>query len=340
MTRLRTIRLHQKKENRMKNYTELSDIEDLKQLITEALELKKSTSTLKIGKGKTLGMLFFNPSLRTRLSTEKAGKLLGMEVMVMNAGSDSWRLEFEDGAVMDSDKAEHIKEAAAVLSQYCDIIAVRAFPDLKDKEKDEAETVLNSFKKFASVPVVNLESATGHPLQALTEAMTISELKKKDRPKVVLSWAPHPKTLPQSVPNSFAEIMQNLDVDFVITNPEGYDLNPKITKNVSVIHDQAKALKDADFVYVKNWSSYESYGQKLSEDRSWTFSAEKLKLTNNAKVMHCLPVRRNVVIVDEVLDSENSVVIQQAGNRTFAAQAVLKRILEEKVKAKDLGKNA
>ena len=260
--------------------------------------------------------------------------------MVMNAGSDSWKLEFEDGAVMDSDKAEHIKEAAAVLSQYCDIIAVRAFPDLKDKEKDEAETVLNSFKKFASVPVVNLESATGHPLQALTDAMTISELKKKDRPKVVLSWAPHPKTLPQSVPNSFAEIMQNLDVDFVITNPEGYDLNPKITKNVSVIHDQAEALKDADFVYVKNWSSYESYGQKLSEDRNWTFSAEKLKLTNNAKVMHCLPVRRNMVIADEVLDSENSVVIQQAGNRTFAAQAVLKRILEEKVKAKDLGKNA
>ena len=340
MTRLRTIRLHQKKENRMKNYTELSDIKDLQQLIKEALELKKSTSTLEIGKGKTLGMLFFNPSLRTRLSSEKAAKLLGMEVMVMNAGSDSWKLEFEDGAVMDSDKAEHIKEAAAVLSQYCDIIAVRAFPDLKDKEKDEAEIVLNSFKKYASVPVVNLESATGHPLQALTDAMTISELKKKDRPKVVLSWAPHPKTLPQSVPNSFAEIMQNLDVDFVITNPEGYDLNPKITRNVSVIHDQVKALKDADFVYVKNWSSYESYGQKLSEDRNWTFSAEKLKLTNNAKVMHCLPVRRNVVIADEVLDSENSVVIQQAGNRTFAAQAVLKRILEEKVKAKDLGKNA
>ncbi|MDX1720179.1 MAG: N-acetylornithine carbamoyltransferase [Salegentibacter mishustinae] len=324
----------------MKNYTELSDIIDLQQLITEALELKKSTSTLEIGKGKTLGMLFFNPSLRTRLSTEKAAKLLGMEVMVMNAGSDSWKLEFEDGTIMDSDKAEHIKEAAAVLSQYCDIIAVRAFPDLNDKEKDEAETVLNSFKKYASVPVVNLESATGHPLQALTDALTISELKKKDRPKVVLSWAPHPKTLPQSVPNSFAKIMQNLDVDFVITNPEGYDLNPKITKNVSVIHDQAEALKDADFVYVKNWSSYENYGQKLSEDRNWTFSAEKLKLTNNANVMHCLPVRRNMVIADEVLDSENSVVIQQAGNRTFAAQAVLKRILEEKVQAKDLGKNA
>ncbi|PKD16681.1 acetylornithine carbamoyltransferase [Salegentibacter salinarum] len=324
----------------MKNYTELSDIEDLQQLITEALELKKATSTLEIGKGKTLGMLFFNPSLRTRLSTEKAGKLLGMDVMVMNAGSDSWKLEFGDGAVMDADKAEHIKEAAAVLSQYCDIIAVRAFPDLQDKEEDEAETVLNSFKKYASVPVVNLESATGHPLQALTDAITISELKKKNRPKVVLSWAPHPKSLPQSVPNSFTEIMQTMDVDFVITNPEGYDLNPQITKNVPVIHNQGEALKDADFVYVKNWSSYETYGQKLSEDKTWTFSAEKLIKTRNAKVMHCLPVRRNMVIADDVLDSENSVVIQQAGNRTFAAQAVLKRILEEKVKETELGKNA
>lgn len=321
----------------MKNYTELSDIQDLQGLVTEALELKKATSALEIGKGKTLGMLFFNPSLRTRLSTEKAGKLLGMDVMVMNAGSDSWKLEFEDGAVMDTDKAEHIKEAAAVLSQYCDIIAVRAFPDLKDKEKDEAEIVLNSFKKYASVPVVNLESATGHPLQALADAITISELNKKDKPKIVLSWAPHPKALPQSVPNSFAEVVQKLDAEFVITNPEGYDLNPAITKNVPVIHNQEEALKDADFVYVKNWSSYDTYGEKLNEDRNWTFSAEKLKLTNNARVMHCLPVRRNMVIADEVLDSENSVVIQQAGNRTFAAQAVLKKILDEKVK--DLGKN-
>ncbi len=324
----------------MKNYINLSDITDLQALITEAAELKKGDSTLEIGKGKTLGMLFFNPSLRTRLSTEKAGKLLGMDVMVMNAGSDSWKLEFEDGAVMDSDKAEHIKEAAAVLSQYCDIIAVRAFPDLKDREKDEAEIVLNSFKKYASVPVVNLESATGHPLQALTDALTISELKQKERPKVVLSWAPHPKALPQSVPNSFTEMMQNLDVDYVIANPKGYDLNPEIRKSVPVIHDQDEALKDADFVYMKNWSSYENYGQKLSEDRSWTLSKEKLELTNNAKVMHCLPVRRNMIIADEVLDSDNSVVIQQAGNRTYAAQAVLKEILEEKVKVTKLGKNA
>ena len=311
----------------MKNYTNLSDIEDLGQIIEEALQLKKENSAADAGKGKTLGMLFFNPSLRTRLSTEKAAKLLGMEVMVMNADKDGWALEFEDGAVMDSNKAEHIKEAAAVLSQYCDIIAVRAFPGLEDREKDEAELVLNSFQKYASVPVVNLESATAHPLQALTDAITISELKKVKRPKVVLTWAPHPRALPQSVPNSFVDVMQRADVDLVITNPEGYDLNPKITKNTPVIHNQEEALKDADFVYVKNWSSYEDYGRILSEDRSWTFSKEKLGVTNNAKVMHCLPVRRNVVIDDAVLDSENSVVIHQANNRTYAAQAVLKKLL-------------
>ncbi|AVR46961.1 acetylornithine carbamoyltransferase [Christiangramia fulva] len=312
----------------MKNYITLSDIENLDDLIKEALELKKIDWALDTGKGKTVGLLFFNPSLRTRLSTEKAGKLLGMEVMTMNAGKDGWALEFEDGAVMNSDKAEHVKEAAGVLSQYCDIIGIRAFPDLIDRDKDEAEIVLNAFRKYATVPVVNLESATGHPLQALTDAITISELKDKKRPKVVLSWAPHPKALPQSVPNSFADIMQKIDVDFVITNPNGYDLNPAITKDVSVIHDQEKALKDADFVYVKNWSSYEHYGKVLSVKKDWTLNQEKLKGTKNAKVMHCLPVRRNVVIADDVLDSENSVVLQQAGNRTFAAQAVLKRLLE------------
>lgn len=324
----------------MKNYIDLSDIEDLQALLTEASELKKAHAALEIGKGKTLGMLFFNPSLRTRLSTEKAAKLLGMDVLVMNAASDGWALEFEDGAIMNSNKAEHIKEAAAVLSQYCDIIAVRAFPELKDRKKDEAENILNSFKSYASVPVVNLESATGHPLQALTDALTIQELKKKDKPKVVLTWAPHPKSLPQSVPNSFTKMMQKMDVDFVITNPEAYDLNPEVTKNTAVLHDQAEALKDADFVYVKNWSSYENYGQKLSEDKSWMISQDKLKATNNAQVMHCLPVRRNMVIADDVLDSSNSAVILQAKNRTFAAQAVLKEILEETVNASELGKNA
>ncbi len=312
----------------MKNYTKISDIKELLPMLEEALQLKKENSDPQLGKGKTLGMLFFNPSLRTRLSTEKAAKLLGMDVMVMNVNSDAWALEFEDGVVMDSNKAEHIKEGAAVLSQYCDIIAVRAFPELKNKEKDNAETVINGFIKYASAPIVSLESATGHPLQALTDALTILELKKVKRPKVVLTWAPHPRALPHAVPNSFVEMMQRMDVDLVVTNPEGYDLNPNIIKDTQVIHDQEKALEDADFVYVKNWSSYEEYGKVLSTDAAWTFSNEKLAKTNNAKVMHCLPVRRNVVIADEVLDGENSVVIHQANNRTFAAQAVLKTLLK------------
>ena len=312
----------------MKNYISLSDIEHFEQTIAEGLQLKKNNSAASLGKGKTLGMLFFNPSLRTRLSTEKAAKLLGMEVMVMNADKDGWALEFEDGAIMNSNKAEHIKEAAAVLSQYCDIIAVRAFPGLEDKAKDEEDLVINSFKKYAIVPVVNLESATGHPLQALTDAMTITELQKTKRPKVVLTWAPHPRALPQSVPNSFVDAMQRMDVELVIANPPGYDLNPEVRKDTKVFHDQDEALKDADFVYVKNWSSYENYGKILSEDSSWTFTDKKVLLTNDAKVMHCLPVRRNVVIADAVLDSPNSVVIQQAGNRTFAAQVVLKKLLE------------
>ncbi|WP_026915645.1 N-acetylornithine carbamoyltransferase [Christiangramia portivictoriae] len=312
----------------MKNYINLTDIENLKALIQEAKVMKSKPSEEKPGKGKTLGMLFFNPSLRTRLSTEKAAKFLGMDVMVMNADKDGWALEFEDAAIMNSDKAEHIKEAAAVLSQYCDIIAVRAFPGLKDRDQDETELVMNSFKKYASVPIVNLESATAHPLQALTDAITIQELSEKTRAKVVLSWAPHPKALPQSVANSFTEMMQQMDVDFVITNPEGYDLDPKVIKEVRVEHDQEKAFEDADFVYVKNWSSYEQYGQVLEVQENWTVDQAKLKKTNNAKVMHCLPVRRNVVIADDILDSENSIVIQQANNRTYAAQAVLKKLLE------------
>ena len=312
----------------MKNYIGIKDVENLQELVQEALQLKKENTVASLGKGKTLGMLFFNPSLRTRLSTEKAAKLLGMVVMTMNADKDGWALEFEDGRVMNADKAEHIKEAAGVLSQYCDIIAVRAFPGLEDREKDEADRVISGFTKYATVPVVNLESATGHPLQALTDALTIAELRVQKRPKVVLTWAPHPKALPQSVPNSFVEYMQQMDVELVITNPEGYDLNPNVRKDVPVYHDQEKALKDADFVYVKNWSSYENYGKILNQDESWTFNAGKLQLTNNARVMHCLPVRRNVVIADDVLDSENSVVIRQAGNRTFAAQAVLKKLLE------------
>ena len=309
----------------MKKYTHISDISDVPKIIQEAIDIKKNPFKYEyLGKHKTLVMLFFNSSLRTRLSTEKAAKNLGMQVMVLNV-NDAWNLEYEAGTVMSLDSAEHIKEAAQVLSQYADIIAVRAFPDLKDKEKDESEFMLNSFVKHSTVPIISMESATAHPLQALADAITIEEFKTKERPKVVLSWAPHPKALPQAVPNSFVTMMYEMDVDLSITHPKGYELNPKITKNTKIIYDQKTALKDADFVYVKNWSSYEKYGQILSEDTNWMMTKEKL---GNAKFMHCLPVRRNFVVEDAVLDGENSVVIEEANNRTYSAQIILKKILE------------
>ncbi|MFK7832077.1 MAG: acetylornithine carbamoyltransferase [Winogradskyella sp.] len=309
----------------MKNYTSIKDISNLSETIKEAILLKMNPFEFsELGKHKTLVMLFFNSSLRTRLSTEKAAKNLGMDVMIMNV-NDAWDLEFEDGTIMNMNKSEHIKEAAQVISQYADVIAVRAFPTLKDKAKDESEQILNSFKKYATVPIVNMESATAHPLQALTDAITISELTEKKRPKVVLSWAPHPKALPQAVANSFVEMMQNLEVDFTITHPEGYDLNPEITKNTTINYNQEATLQNADFVYVKNWSSYNDYGEILSEDENWMMTKAKL---DKAKFMHCLPVRRNVVVEDAVLDSNQSVVIQQANNRTFAAQVILKQLLE------------
>lgn len=309
----------------MKKYTTIKDISNLSETIKEAILLKMNPFEFSdLGKHKTLVMLFFNASLRTRLSTEKAAKNLGMSVMVLNV-NDAWNLEFEDGTIMNASTSEHVKEAARVISQYADIIAVRAFPSLTDKKKDESEYVLNNFVKYATVPVINMESATAHPLQALADAITISELAHKPKPKVVLSWAPHPRALPQAVANSFAEMMQNMDVDFVITHPKGYELNPEITKNVPIIHDQVEALKNADFVYVKNWSNYNNYGKIINEDPNWMMTKNKL---GNAKFMHCLPVRRNVVVEDAVLDSENSVVIEQANNRTFAAQIVLKNILE------------
>ena len=309
----------------MKKYTDITDIENPSQLIEDAIALKKIPFQFsELGKDKTLVMLFFNSSLRTRLSTEKAAKNLGMQVMILNV-NDAWNLEFEDGTIMNLNASEHIKEAAQVISQYADIIAVRAFPTLKDKERDESEYLLNSFVKYASVPIVNMESATAHPLQALTDAITIEELKTKKKPKVVLSWAPHVKALPQAVANSFTKMMQEIEVDFSITHPEGYELNTNITKNVPINYNQEDALKDADFVYVKNWSSYTNYGEILTKDTSWMLTKEKL---GNAKFMHCLPVRRNVVVEDAVLDSEQSVVIKEANNRTFAAQIVLKKILE------------
>jgi N-succinyl-L-ornithine transcarbamylase len=311
---------------KMKNYMNLNDIPNLSETIKEAILLKMNPFEYsKLGQHKTLVMLFFNSSLRTRLSTEKAAKNLGMDVTILNV-NDAWHLEFEDGTTMNMDASEHVKEAAQVISQYADVIAVRAFPTLINKIQDESELILNSFKKYATVPIVNMESATAHPLQALADAITISELTEKKKPKVVLSWAPHPKALPQAVANSFVEMMQNLDVDFTITHPEGYELNTEITKNTRINHNQEDALKDVDFVYAKNWSSYNDYGQILNQDKNWMITKAKL---GDAKFMHCLPVRRNVVVEDAVLDSDQSIVIQQANNRTYAAQIVLKQLLEQ-----------
>lgn len=312
------------------NYTSIKEIDSLKKWVKQALKIKKDPlKNQRLGKDKTLVMLFFNPSLRTRLSTQKAAINLGMNVMVMNFGTEGWTLEFEDGTIMNQGASEHIKEAAEVVSQYCDIIAIRAFAGLTDKEKDNAETVLNGFVKYATVPIVNMESATGHPLQSLADAITMAEFKTKHKPKVVLTWAPHPKALPQAVANSFAEMMQlQRDMDFVITHPEGYELNPEITKDSVIEYNQNKAFENADFIYAKNWSNYNDYGKVTNTDENWTVTADKMKLTNNAKFMHCLPVRRNVIVADEVIDSENSIVIQQAHNRTYSAQLVLQKILK------------
>ena len=308
------------------NYTSINDIDNINAWIEEAKQLKANPlKHNELGKNKTLGLLFFNSSLRTRLSTQKAALNLGMNPIVMNVSGDAWGIEFGDGTIMNGNTAEHIKEAAAVVSQYCDIIAVRAFPSLTDKVKDESDYVLKSFAKYASVPIVNMESATGHPLQGLTDAITISEHAKVKKPKVVLSWAPHIKALPHAVGNSFVQAMQKMDVEFVIANPEGYDLNPEITRNTPIYHNQNDAFKDADFIYTKNWSSYESYGKVLNTYPNWMITKEKI---GDAKFMHCLPVRRNLVVEDVVLDSDSSLVIEQANNRTYAAQLVLKKILE------------
>jgi len=317
----------------MKHFTSVNNIKDLDALLSLAKQIKANPYANKtIGENKTLGLLFFNPSLRTRLSTQKAAANLGMNCITMNLNTEGWNLEFEDGVIMNGDKAEHIKEAAQVISQYCDIIAVRSFPTLTDKEKDEEDQVINSFIKYASVPVISLEGATEHPLQAVADVLTIAEFKTKKRPKVVLTWAPHPKALPHAVPNSFVKMMQLADVDFVITHPEGYELNPNVTKNSVVSHNQNEAFEDADFIYAKNWSNYNDYGKVISQDLSWTVTPEKMELTNNAKFMHCLPVRRNQIVSDEVLEGKSSIVIPQANNRTYATQAILTQILENENK--------
>ena len=313
----------------MKHFITLADLPDFHQTLNLAMELKNQpTKWNAMGKGKTLGLLFFNPSLRTRLSTQKAAQNLGLPTMVMNFSQESWALEFEDGTKMSGLRSEHVKEAAAVVSQYCDMVAIRAFASLSDKEKDEAEIVLRSFAKYASVPIINMESATAHPLQALADAITIKEFQPAHKPKVVLSWAPHPKALPHAVGNSFTKMMKHMDADFIIAHPEGYALNPKITEGITCTTDQEKAMEGADFVYTKNWCSYEQYGQILRTDDEWMITPEKMERTNDGKFMHCLPIRRNIVAADGVLDSPNSLVIQQSQNRIFSAQSVLKQVLE------------
>ena len=313
----------------MKNFINSDDISDYKKIVEEAIQLKSNPNQLEyIGKNKSIGLLFFNPSLRTRISTQKASMILGLKTFVMNFNSEGWQLEFENNTIMSEDKAEHVKDAAKVLSEYCDIIAVRKFADLNNKIDDEKEIVLSSFLKYSTVPILNLESSTFHPLQGLADAITIHETKNKARPKIVLSWAPHPKSLPHAVPNSFIKMAKKNNFELIISNPIGYDLNPEITKGINIIHDQKEAFINADFIYAKNWSSYENYGKVLINDSSWKIDRNKMSLTNNAKFMHCLPVRRNVVVDDNVIDSENSLVISQAENRIYSALIIIKKLIE------------
>jgi N-succinyl-L-ornithine transcarbamylase len=319
----------------MKKFTSVKDVEAIDQLVLEALVEKKFPYANKeLGRNKTLGLIFLNPSLRTRLSTQRAAQNLGMDVIVMNLDKEGWSIETKDGVIMDGSAAEHIKEAAAVIGQYCEIIGVRSFPRLLNREEDYSNEMLNKFLQYAGVPVVSLESATLHPFQSLADLITITEIwnaqprKPNSRPKVVLTWAPHPKILPQAVPNSFAEWLVRTDFDFTITHPRGYELAEEYTKGAKIVYNQDEAFKGADFIYAKNWSSYKEYGKILSQDKNWMVTNKKMALTNNAKFMHCLPVRRNMVVADEVLDGPHSVVIQQAGNRIYSAQVILKKILQ------------
>ena len=318
----------------MRKFFNVGDIGDIAAALEEAREVKKNRFAWKhLGENRTIMLVFFNSSLRTRLSSQKAATNLGMNPIVLNIGQESWKLETELGVVMDGDRGEHLREAIPVMASYCDIIGVRSFAGLKDREYDYSETVLSQFIEYSGKPVISLESATVHPCQAFADLITIDEFKKKARPKVVLSWAPHPKALPQAVPNSFAEWMNAADVDFVITNPEGYDLDPKFAGDAIVEHDQMKALEGADFVYAKNWScpgvnNPDDYGKILSKDPSWTIDAKHMAVTDNAFFMHCLSVRRNVIVSDEVIDSPQSIVIPEAANREISAQVVMKRMLE------------
>ncbi|QNL50787.1 acetylornithine carbamoyltransferase [Olivibacter sp. SDN3] len=317
----------------MKQFFSVSNVDNLSAIVKEALEQKKNPYALRnLGQNKMLGLVFLNPSLRTRLSTQKAAINLGMDVMVMNMDKDGWALETRDGVVMDGTTVEHIREAAAVMGEYCDILGIRSFPGLKDREEDYSEDLFNKFVTYCNKPVVSLESATRHPLQSLADLITIIEHTPSGRkPKVVLTWAPHVKALPQAVPNSFAEWMSRAKaeglIDFTITHPDGYELDEVFTSGATITLNQEEALRNADFVYVKNWSSYKAYGKVLETGTEWMPDAKKLSVTNSAKVMHCLPVRRDLELASELLDGPNSLVIKEAGNRVWAAQVVLKRML-------------
>ena len=318
----------------MKSFFHVSDIGDLAAALQEAKQVKANPFAWKaLGQDKTIILIFFNSSLRTRLSSQKAALNLGMNPIVLNVGADSWKLETQMGVVMDGDKREHLKEAIPVIGSYCDIIGVRSFAGLSDREFDYAETILSQFIEYSGKPVISLESATVHPCQAFADLITIEEYKTKARPKVVMTWAPHPKALPQAVPNSFAEWMNAADVDFVVTHPEGYELDPRFVGNAKVEYDQMKALEGADFVYAKNWScpgvtNPADYGKILSKDMGWVVDERHMAVTNNAYFMHCLPVRRNMIVSDGVIDSPRSIVIPEAANRVVSAQVVMKRMLE------------
>ena len=318
----------------MKSFFHVQDIGDLGTALKEALEVKKNPFAWKhLGTDKTIILVFFNNSLRTRLSSQKAALNLGMNPIVLNVNGDSWKLETEMGVVMDGDKSEHLREAIPVIGSFCDIIGVRSFAGLTDREKDYGEEILRQFIEYSGRPVISLESATVHPCQAFADLITIEEHKEKKRPKVVMTWAPHPRSLPQAVPNSFAEWMNAADVDFVITHPEGYELDPRFVGDAKVEYDQMKAFEGADFIYAKNWScpgvtNPADYGKILSKDMGWTVDAKHMAVTNNAQFLHCLPVRRNMIVSDEVIDSPRSLVIPEAANRVVSAQVVMKRMLE------------
>lgn len=314
----------------MRSFFHVGDIGDLGKALEEAKQVKATPFAWQnLGRNKTIILIFFNSSLRTRLSSQKAAMNLGMNSIVLNVNGDSWKLETEMGVVMDGDKPEHLREAIPVIGSYCDIIGVRSFAGLKDKAFDYNETILRQFIEYSGKPVISLESATVHPCQAFADLITINEYKSVARPKVVLTWAPHPRALPQAVPNSFAEWMNAADVDFVVTQPEGYELDPQFAGNARVEYDQMKAFEGADFIYAKNWSSVSHYGQILSQGRAWTVGARQMAVTNNAYFMHCLPVRRNMIVTDEVIDSPRSIVIPEAANRVVSAQVVMKRMLED-----------